>query len=432
MSAPTVLPEAIDDQVRELCANAVDALEIAAGLEFGGLTDEAAALRHGHADVFAYAEALYRSVPRKPVEPVVDGPVPWAGNQGRHAVRGILFGLPGLCYVTAAQAVTGSTVVLVVSLLLAWAYGQGAAYLAYVAIGHGDRDAGLAVARWGLRAGLAVLAPVIAGVGVLTSAGPAGIALALGQAAYLLAAGVILVADGELVLLAVLIPGCVVSAVYLVSGWPQPWAVWAAGALSVAEAVVLAEIVSRTPARASVRGRLLGALAPALFGALCGGLLAAGTPLKNGALVMVPLSLSMGAAEWAVFRFRRGGHLLLGRTATARRFARAVRGELFGALGRYLAVLLALTALAWLAGRPGYGETLRLAANLALGGAVLVALILQSCGINAPVLGLFGVALAAELAAPQTPELQLGAYLALLFAITCLAWAAVARTPLHR
>ncbi|GAA1023162.1 hypothetical protein Aple_051990 [Acrocarpospora pleiomorpha] len=423
MSAPTLLPEPVDDQVRELCANAVDPLEIAAGLEFGGLTDEAAA-RHGHPDVFAYAEELYRSVPRKPVEPTADVPMPWDGSPGRHAVRGILFGLPGLCYVTAAQAVTGSTVVLVVSLLLAWAYGQGAAYLAYVAIGHGE--AGLAVARRALRLGLAVLVPVIAGVGVLTSASVAGIVLAVGQAAYLLAAGVILIADGELVLLAVLVPGCVVSAVHLASGWPAPWVVWAAGALSVAEAVVLAEVVSRTPAKAVTRGRLLGAVPPALFGALCGGLLAVGT---NGAAAMVPLSLSMGAAEWAVFRFRRGGHLLLGRTATALRFARAVRAELFGALGRYLAVLLVLTALAWALARP---EPLLLAVNLALGGAVLVALILQSCGINGPVLGLFAVTLAAELAAPKTPGIQLAAHLALLLAITCHAWSAVARTSLHR
>ncbi|GIH24430.1 hypothetical protein Aph01nite_27400 [Acrocarpospora phusangensis] len=430
MSAATVLPEPVDDHVRDLCANAVDPLEIAAGLEFGGLTDEGAA-RHGHSDVFAYAEALYRSVPRKPAEPSQETPVPWSGHPGRHAVRGILFGLPGLCYVTAAQAVTGPTAVLVVSLLLAWAYGQGAAYLAYVAIGHGDRDAGLAVARRALRVGLAVLAPVIVAVGMFTSASPAGIALALGQAAYLLAAGVILVADGELVLLAVLIPGCAVSAVHLVTGWPAPWAVWAAGALSVAEAVVLAEIVSRSPARPTGLRRLPGAVPPALFGALCGGLLAVSAPAQNGALVMVPLSLSMGAAEWAVFRFRRGGHLLLGRTATARRFGRAVRLELLGALGRYLAVLLVLTALAWLAVRPGAGETLRLAANLALGGAVLVALILQSCGISRPVLALFATALAAGLLTPGTPQIQLLAHVALLCALTGLAWPAVARTSLH-
>ncbi|WP_214109304.1 hypothetical protein [Acrocarpospora catenulata] len=412
----------MNDQLTELCANAVDPLEIAAGLEFDGLNDEGAA-SHGHPDVFAYAEALYRTVPRRPVEPAEPLPDPWAGDPVRHAVRGVLFGLPGLCYVTAAQAVTGSTLVLLVSLLLAWAYGQGAAYLAYVAIGHGNRDEGLAVARRGLRIGLAVLVPVVAATGWATGASLAAVLLATGQVVYLLAAGAILVAGGELVLLAALVPGCVLSVVYLAVGWPHVWAVWAAGALTVLEALVLAEWVSRTKARPG-RLPLSGAVAPALFGALCGGLLAAGAPLEDGALVMVPLSLSMGAAEWAVYRFRRGGHLLLRRTETARRFARGVRVALVAALGRYLGVLALLTALVvWVSG------TLAPVGNLALGGAVLVALVLQSFGINRPVLVLFAAALAVRV---HLPRLQLGVDLGLLVGVVAVAWSSVARPSLHQ
>jgi len=48
---------------RELCARAVDPLEIAAGLEAHGVTDRTAA-RFRHRDVFSLAEELYARVPR--------------------------------------------------------------------------------------------------------------------------------------------------------------------------------------------------------------------------------------------------------------------------------------------------------------------------------------------------------------------------------
>nr|WP_246201817.1 hypothetical protein [Streptomyces alboniger] len=48
---------------RDLCARAVDPLEIAAGLEAHGVTDRAAA-RYRHRDVFALAEEMYARVPR--------------------------------------------------------------------------------------------------------------------------------------------------------------------------------------------------------------------------------------------------------------------------------------------------------------------------------------------------------------------------------
>lgn len=48
---------------RDLCARAVDALEIAAGLEAHGVTDRAAG-RYRHRDVFSLAEEMYARVPR--------------------------------------------------------------------------------------------------------------------------------------------------------------------------------------------------------------------------------------------------------------------------------------------------------------------------------------------------------------------------------
>ncbi|RAJ56406.1 hypothetical protein K376_04394 [Streptomyces sp. PsTaAH-130] len=63
---------------RDLCEQAVDALEIAAGLEAQGITDRTAA-RFRHRDVFSLAEELYARVPRTgepPPEPKPAVPVP--------------------------------------------------------------------------------------------------------------------------------------------------------------------------------------------------------------------------------------------------------------------------------------------------------------------------------------------------------------------
>ncbi|GGY32478.1 hypothetical protein [Streptomyces omiyaensis] len=64
---------------RELCARAVDPLEIAAGLEAQGFTDRTAA-RYRHRDVFSLAEELYARVPRGHLEPAPaeDAPAPRA------------------------------------------------------------------------------------------------------------------------------------------------------------------------------------------------------------------------------------------------------------------------------------------------------------------------------------------------------------------
>ncbi|MFE6816751.1 hypothetical protein [Streptomyces sp. NPDC057677] len=62
---------------RELCARAVDPLEIAAGLEAQGFTDRTAA-RFRHRDVFSLAEELYARVPRGTEPPAP--PVPARGD----------------------------------------------------------------------------------------------------------------------------------------------------------------------------------------------------------------------------------------------------------------------------------------------------------------------------------------------------------------
>ncbi|MGW3354084.1 hypothetical protein ACWDFL_01505 [Streptomyces bungoensis] len=60
---------------RELCEQAVDPLEIAAGLEAHGVTDRTAA-RFRHRDVFSLAEELYARVPRDGAPAPQPGPMP--------------------------------------------------------------------------------------------------------------------------------------------------------------------------------------------------------------------------------------------------------------------------------------------------------------------------------------------------------------------
>ncbi|MEV0373903.1 hypothetical protein AB0I10_29545 [Streptomyces sp. NPDC050636] len=90
---------------RKLCERAVDALEIAAGLEAHGVTDRTAA-RFRHRDVFSLAEELYARVPRAESDGTpAPGPEPGGRSRG---VRGALHLLPGAVCAAAVAAVASA------------------------------------------------------------------------------------------------------------------------------------------------------------------------------------------------------------------------------------------------------------------------------------------------------------------------------------
>ncbi|MGW8976631.1 hypothetical protein [Streptomyces platensis] len=95
---------------QELCAHAVDALEIAAGLEAHGVTDRTAA-RFRHRDVFSLAEELYARVPRADpaTAPGAGPPHATAPDRRSRTVCGALHLLPGAVCVAAAAALTSVT-----------------------------------------------------------------------------------------------------------------------------------------------------------------------------------------------------------------------------------------------------------------------------------------------------------------------------------
>ncbi|GAA2078669.1 hypothetical protein [Actinomadura alba] len=454
--------EALTRRMEELCAGAVDPFEVAAGLEADGLNDEGAG-QYGYPHVFALAEDLYERTERRPATPEAL-PNPWSGEVWRQLLRGMLFGLPGLCYATATPALTrpGGSVVLMLSLLLSWSASQGVAYLAYVRMGRGDRPAAARVMRHGLTATGVVAVPVIVATAVLLDAGGAATALAVGQCVYLLAATVALVIGAEPWLLLALLPGAVASTVQLAAGGPVRPVLWIAWAVTITATVCLA--VARTAGPGSAGGDTAGgrvdrsdaamALPYALFGLLSGGMLTFPTvstllgrsePTAATSVAVLALSLSMGFAEWILVSYRRRMHRTLLGHSSVRGFALAARATLAAAVAAYLVVLTALAvAIAGLAGLNG--DLLRDSAGpatttwtaggyLGLGGAFFVALLLQSCGRIRAVLAGCASALAAETVASHAANpwvVQFVVACGLLVALLTYAFVVLGRATSHR
>ena len=406
-----------------LCANAVDALEIAAGLEMDGMSDQSARVRHGFPDVFALAEELFRRTRRRPARPAAPAD-PWRTTIGRHALHGLLFALPALCYPVAAGSMAGrgALVLLVMSMLVSWPASQGLSYLGHARRGRRDEDG----SRWLLLAGLGtfglLLGVVVAVAAVLLRQPPAVGLFAAGQGGYLLAATVLLVAGDELWLCIALAPAVLVCTAHLLLGQPvalraPAWAALGATLLlAVTFAVVRTSRPRPKPARRTVRIEELRAAAPyAAFGLLVIGLLAfplaaprlfavsaSGTGSAN-LLGTLPLSLSMGAAELQLYRYRGRIFRLLHRVGRLEEFAGRSRWVLAGVLGEYLAAAAGLMAvvvgLARFAGlSPHWSDMPDYAGYLALGGALFVALLTQTCAGTGMVLALCAAALGAEFA----------------------------------
>lgn len=469
--APQTLPDIrtldIPPRLRELahrfeslCANAVDPLEVAAGLEADGLSDQAVQARYGCPDVFALAEELFRLVPRAPAEPAPQ-PEVWAANPKLHLLRGVLFALPGLGYTAATPLLVrpAALAVLVGSLVLSWSMSQGLSYLGYVRLGLGRTDAAYSVLRNGLFLGSAVVAVASAGLAAFTNAGWPVLALGVGQGVYLLAATVLLVRGAELLLLLVLSPAVLAGGLHLLGEHEfLPHGAELAG-LIASVLLTVAAAVWRTRTGKPVRAKgspawleLRNALPHALFGLCAAGLLAlpvvwAVLPgahvVPGAALAALPISLSMGVAEWCLFAYRRRMGRLMRKSTTLSGFAVRSRFVLTGALTRYLAAAALLCAVV-LAAVPGAvpAAVPTYAAYLALGGALFLALLVQALGLNTIALIACGAGLTAEVAFTllggaqryplATVWVQLSVGCLLLLALYCHAALALGSAVRHR
>jgi hypothetical protein len=410
-----------------VCESAVDPLEIASALEFDGLSDQLIRERYGYRDVFALAREMYVQVPRQPAEPP-QPPDPWPASRLQPLLHALLYGLPAVCFPAAAALLAGPGLhpALITALLAAWAASQGLASLGYQRLGRSaDTDQTRRLLRAGLLAGLLLIAVIMAGAALAWHARPPVLIFGLGEGAYMLGACVLLVLGAERWLLAALAPGVLGSAVFLALGRPPglEHAAWAALAVPPVLAVAAALAWTRTrgergPARAGLvtAAELRGAVPAAAFGLVAAGLLAypvvtavPGHPGVNaGALLAtLPLSLSMGAAEWSMLAYRRRARALLRGSSDLAAFGRGARLMLAGALGQYLAAAVVLTA-AVAAIAVGTGLVApsgvlvpELIVYLILGAALFLALALQALGVRAVPLAACAAALAFELAWPQ-------------------------------
>ncbi|MFF4438997.1 hypothetical protein [Streptomyces sp. NPDC001621] len=460
----------IDELARELdefVAAAVHPDEIAALLESDGLSDDRIRERYGVEDSFALAERLYDRTPRRHPEPAGPPADPWRIGLLGCLLRGVLFALPGFAYVLGAPLLAGphdtgglpaGTRTLLAGALCGWAWNQGLAHRAYSWLGLGDRPAARRCLLTGAPAGM--LLGTLVALAVAGPGHPAQVAFAAGQSCYLGASGALLVMGRERILLAALGPLAVGGLVSLARPLPGPaalallltslTAVAVLGLLEAApgfrdvkkirEVTKIRDVKRRgeragTPARA--RPALLASLPYAVFGlgtgvlvlyAALGDLLAGGT--GHGVPSAVALTLSMGPAEWLLYRFRSRALAALRGSGTPRAFRRATVLTLAGCLAVYLAALLAL-ALATTAlqpGAPGQAGP-RLAGLLMLGVVLWTGLLLQSFGA---VLGATAVCCAAALA--QTLALALHAGPPHLVALVVYTAAAAAQSALvcHR
>jgi hypothetical protein len=412
---------ALCEQFAPVCESAVDPLEIASALEFEGLGDQAAKQRYGFPDVFALAQDMYFRVPRRPAEPEAP-PDPWRdAGRLRPALHSLLYALPGICFPAAIGLLIGHGVeiTLIVALLVAWSTGQGLAYVGYIRLGRTtDVAQTRAVLRVALTVGLAVVAVALATTAHLARAPTSALIFGAGEGAYMLGAGVLMVLGAERWLLAALAPGVLGSAAFLALGRPPhlAHAVWAGLAAMPLLALALAAFFTRRTGRAD--GQLfdpsewLGAVPAAGFGLVAAGLLifpvAAGVHGRGGInvgalLAALPLSLSMGAAEWSLLWYRRRTQRLLRTSRELGAFGIRARLVLVAAVLVYVAAAAALIAAAVaIAGATGLAhphpsDLPQLGAYLLLAAAMFLALMLQALGSRILPLAACSAALAFEI-----------------------------------
>ncbi|MFD5700595.1 hypothetical protein [Streptomyces lasiicapitis] len=395
----TLRPARPDDPVDQLAAELADDIgaavhpyEVAAVLESQGMTGDRIQETYGHPDLFSLADALYERVPRSHPEPGAP-PDPWRPDHLRCALRGLLFALPGAAYPLAAGGWLGGPGLhaLIAAALVSWAWSQALSHRAYLRLAAGPREAARTLLR-GAPPG--VVCATAAGLAV-AGPGPAAV-FAVGQSCYLAAAGVLLVLGREKLLAVALLP---VAAGAAALPWWQPPTALRLGlpVLTVALAVVAAWHVLRPALRADPAPgpvpRLAHSLPYGLFG-LAAGTLATLAGRQDPYAVIV-LTLSMGPAEWLLFRYRGLAVAALRSSTTPGGFRLRSTRALAVCVAAHLAPIAASTPLI---------DTPP-AQLLALGAVLWTALLLQAFGVAWPSAALCLGAAATATALPYVSSL---------------------------
>ncbi|MEU1183318.1 hypothetical protein ABZ464_37905 [Streptomyces sp. NPDC005820] len=351
---------------------AVHPYEVAALLEAEGLSAALIKARYGHPSLFSLAAALYERVPRTFPEPAPAADV-WRPDTVRCLLRGVLFALPGLAYLLTRPLWNAAdhAPALIVAGLVSWAWGQALGHRAHLRRATGRREAGrtlLTGAPVGAALATAAAVPLAGSVPVLLAVAA--------QSLYLAAAGVLLVLARERLLLAALSP-LIAGAVVL--PWWEPGGPLRTGlpALALLGTLAVTALALRTAlaAPAAPDGplpRLAWSLPYGLFGLAAGVLVLLEGRAEPYAVIV--LTVSMGLAEWLLYRYRGLSVAALRATATPAGFLLRSAGILAVCL---LAYLLPLVPAALVTGSAP-------TALLLLAAALWTALLLQAFGAAWP------------------------------------------------
>ncbi|MET9609419.1 hypothetical protein ABZZ17_30885 [Streptomyces sp. NPDC006512] len=396
---------------------AVHPYEVAALLEAEGLSAETIRGRYGHPNIFSLAAALYERVPRVFPEPV-KAPDPWRPDTVRCLLRGVLFALPGLAYLLTAPLWNPGrhATALIVAGIVSWAWGQALGHRAYLRMVAGRREAGRT-----LLTGAPLGAAVATAAGAAATGGGSVTWAVAAQSLYLAAAGNLLVLGRERLLLIALTPLIAGAAVL-------PW--WEPGPLLRAGLPALTLLATLGMAARALHGAYAAPAAPdggarlplsrslpyGLFG-----LAAAVLVLLEGRLepyAVIALTVSMGPAEWLLYRFRGLSVTALGAASTPSGFLLRSAGVLGLCLAAYLLLLLPVALLTGAAP----------AALLLLAATLWTALLLQAFGVAWPPALLCGAAAAGAATATflgpaaGAPALTLSCGLAAPGLVVCALW----------
>jgi hypothetical protein len=392
MRLPVLVPD--EEAVNELAAAMADRVgpavhpyEVAAMLEAEGLSAEVIRERYGHRNLFSLAAALFEKVPRTFPLPATVAVDPWQPDTLRCLLRGVLFALPALAFLLTAPLwhAQDHAPVLVTAGLMSWAWGQALGHRAHLRMAAGHRAAGRTLLT-GAPTGAVV---ATAAAAVPAHGGPMTV-VAAGQALYMAAAGVLLVLGRERLLLAALSPLIAGSAVL---PWWEPGPVLRAALPVLALLATLAaagRVLRRTqtaPAPAgSPHTRPLASLPYGLFG-LAAGVLVLLESVRFPYQAIL-LTVSMGPAEWLLYRYRGWSVAALRATATPAGFLLRSAGVLGLCLVAYVALLLPPALLT---------DSDPVAVPL-LGVTLWTALLLQAFGVAWPSAGICLIAAAATAA----------------------------------
>lgn len=383
-------------RVRERAPGAVDALQAAALLESDGLSDRAARVEYGFADVFDLAEEVYR---RLGGTAPAHRPAPRRPRSAREILHGLLYLLPAALFpaVTAVVPQRPLITALVTAGALGWVWSGGAGWLAYQGLNADDPVAAGRVLAWAAGTGVALGAAVGLLVAATAGGGWRVAILVPGVLAYQMASTVFVFYLNELLLAALMLPAAVLGVAYLADRGVLRWALGTvcAGvvvALGLALRTALRAGAGRPSStvagvRALVRGRAGELLSVVAYAALSAAfLLHAQARYLAGHVDVVlagtPLIVAMGVVEWRARVYAGQGRHLLHAVRYPAQFVRRIWLLLAANLAVCLLAVGAFAgALLWILHRAGWltpAGTAMALAQVALGGAYFLAFVLAN------------------------------------------------------